>query len=131
MPRKPTETVQVNLRVKEALRRRLAAAAAKREVSLNYEMTSRLEASFENTALRSLEAIAADIEGNWLRFGARFLTLELAGDLKRAIAEGNEAEAMTIVKAMIASPEKPEVGTQDEVAALAERFRAIQAGTRK
>jgi hypothetical protein len=105
MPRKPTETVQVNLRVKEALRRRLAAAAAKREVSLNYEMTSRLEASFENTALRSLEAIAADIEHNWLRFGARFLTLELADDLKRAIAERNEAEAMAIVKALIASPE--------------------------
>ncbi len=43
--RKPAQTVQVNLRIKEALRRRLEREAQKQQVSLNAEMTRRLEGS--------------------------------------------------------------------------------------
>jgi hypothetical protein len=47
MPRKPTETVQVNLRMKEGLRRRLEREAKRQEVSLNAEMTRRLESGLD------------------------------------------------------------------------------------
>jgi hypothetical protein len=47
MPRKSTETVQVNLRMKEGLRRRLERKAKRQEVSLNAEMTRRLESDLD------------------------------------------------------------------------------------
>ena len=46
MRRKPTETVQVNLRIKKAERRKLEAAAQKNGVSLNAEMAARLARTF-------------------------------------------------------------------------------------
>jgi hypothetical protein len=52
MPRKLTETVQVNLRIRENLRRRLDDAAQKANNSLNAEMIERLTRSFENEDLR-------------------------------------------------------------------------------
>jgi hypothetical protein len=61
MPRKPSETVQVNLRMKEAMRRRLAQAAANRGISLNAEMMRRLEDSFDQESNRSLDQIAHDM----------------------------------------------------------------------
>src|SRR5258706_7694584 len=47
MARKPTDTVQLNLRFSEALRRRLESAAKKRGGSLNSEIVDRLERSVE------------------------------------------------------------------------------------
>jgi hypothetical protein len=47
MPRKPSDIVQPNLRIREDLRRRLEQAAKKRGVSINAEMTERLRASFD------------------------------------------------------------------------------------
>jgi hypothetical protein len=58
--RKKTETVVVTLRIKEALRRRLEAAAAHNEVSVNNEIMVRLIESFDrskNTLL--LDALLA------------------------------------------------------------------------
>jgi Arc-like DNA binding domain len=52
MPRRPTETVQVNLRMKESLRRQLEDAAKANEVSLNAEMIRRLEQFSEHEELR-------------------------------------------------------------------------------
>jgi hypothetical protein len=52
MPRKPTETVQVNLRIRESLRRQLDASAQANNNSLNAEMIERLTKSFENEDLR-------------------------------------------------------------------------------
>jgi hypothetical protein len=54
MPRKPSDIVQPNLRIREDLRRRLEAAAKKRGVSLNFEMTERLKASFDQGDLDRL-----------------------------------------------------------------------------
>jgi hypothetical protein len=42
MTRKPSETVQVNLRIKESLRRRLEKAAHSHGCTLNHEMTGML-----------------------------------------------------------------------------------------
>jgi hypothetical protein len=54
MAKKKTETVVVTWRVKEALRRRLEAAAARNEVSVNNEITRRIEESFTRTGLAGL-----------------------------------------------------------------------------
>jgi hypothetical protein len=58
MARKPSETVQVNLRLKESMRRRLEHEAAKHGISLNGEMNARIAASFEQNSLRQLDEIA-------------------------------------------------------------------------
>ena len=44
--RKKTDTVQLKLRMREALRKRLETAARAEEISLNSEMIRRLENSF-------------------------------------------------------------------------------------
>jgi hypothetical protein len=67
MPRKPTEMVQVNLRIRENLRRRLEREAQKRGVSLNYEMTSRIEQGFDREAHRKIDKVASDLEDVWDR----------------------------------------------------------------
>ena len=47
MARKVTDTVQLNLRFSEALRRRLERAAKNNDCSLNAEIVDRLEKSFD------------------------------------------------------------------------------------
>ena len=77
MARKPRETVQVNLRMTEALRRRLTQAAEKRGVSLNAEMLKRLEESFEqnlNEVTRRLEMVAENLVSGAPIIGAPKLT---------------------------------------------------------
>jgi len=78
MPRKPTETVQVNLRMKEADRRRLAQAAEKRGVSLNAEMLQRLKESFDQEAARSLDETAQKLEAAAMRLESVSLTIPSA-----------------------------------------------------
>src|SRR5262249_28318645 len=53
MAKKKTETVVVTWRVKEALRRRLETAAAHNEVSVNNEITRRIEESCTGAELAS------------------------------------------------------------------------------
>src|SRR5262249_55455880 len=111
MPRKPGETVQINLRLKEALRRRLEREAKKRGVSLNFEMTSRIEQSFEMESLRAQEAVTADMHVAWSRFGQLFHGLASQGDLRRA--------AEMLVAEVEAMPECLErEGVQKAVAAV-------------
>ena len=63
MPRKPMQVVQVNLRIREGLRRKLEAAAKKRGVALNFEMTDRLARSFEGETFQDLESrVASDAQ---------------------------------------------------------------------
>jgi hypothetical protein len=58
--RKKTDIVQFKLRIREALRRRLEAAAGAEERSLNSEIAHRLENSFEQEkSLHMLEALLA------------------------------------------------------------------------
>jgi hypothetical protein len=84
VPRKPTDIVQLKLRIRETLRRRIEAAAKKRQVSANYEMTSRLQQSFDQEAQRTIDAIAADIKTHWLRFGDAWHDLNKQGALWQA-----------------------------------------------
>ena len=60
MARKPTQTVQLKVRMKEPLRRKLEVAAKKHGVSMNTEAVTRLDQSLKDEALlggdRVLEA---------------------------------------------------------------------------
>ena len=60
--RKLGTLVQVNLRVREELRRALEAAASAHNVSFNQELTARLEASLEQEARQSLQSLATNLE---------------------------------------------------------------------
>lgn len=71
MARKPTEIAAVKIRVRESLRRNLAAEGKKAGRSLNQEMVRRLEQSFnqqgieaivESTALRVARELLVDQE---------------------------------------------------------------------
>jgi|SRR5579872_1625631 len=84
MARKPSDIVQPNLRIREDLRRRLEREAKKRGVSLNNEMTYRLDRSFEQDAMRSNEEISEDMKNIWARYGEMFHSLNKQGDLIRA-----------------------------------------------
>jgi hypothetical protein len=82
MRRKQNETVQVNLRIKEELRRKLEAAAKEHQVSLNQEIRERLEESLERKAKQSLQGIASDMDRNWARFRELFLVEGLISTLE-------------------------------------------------
>jgi hypothetical protein len=63
--RKKTDVVKLQLRIREALRRRLEATASAEERSLNSEIAHRLESSFQqdrNSLLIELLAPGADLE---------------------------------------------------------------------
>jgi hypothetical protein len=70
--RRPTEIVQVNLRLQENFRLRLAASAEKAGRSFNQEIVHRLEQSFDTEDRRALvkeaaqEAISLATEGGVL-----------------------------------------------------------------
>jgi vacuolar-type H+-ATPase subunit E/Vma4 len=59
--RKLGSTVQVGLRIREELRRRLEAAAEEHHLSFNQELTMRLEASLEQEARQSLDSAAESL----------------------------------------------------------------------
>ena len=84
MTRKRTDTAQLKLRIREALRRRLEQAAKKRDVSLNFEMTSRLTESFDREALRTIDAVASNLENVWERFARESENRSLQEELMRA-----------------------------------------------
>jgi hypothetical protein len=75
--RKSVDIVHVNVRIREALRKKLADEAAKHRVSLNNEIRARLEASFEREGLQSLAESAATITAAHKSF------TEAADDLAR------------------------------------------------
>jgi hypothetical protein len=81
MSRKPTDVIQFSLRIREALRLRLEKAAEKRAVTINYEITDRLQRSLDAEALRGLNRIAEDMRIIWARYGDVFLKLDVQRDL--------------------------------------------------
>jgi HicB family len=97
MPRKPMQVVQVNLRIREGLRRKLEAAAKKRGVSLNFEMTDRLARSFEGETFQDLESRVARV--------AQKLELLAAGI--------NTGPSRLGTPALTVNPESPEAAPGD------------------
>jgi hypothetical protein len=101
MPRKPVDPVQVNLRIKEGLRRQLEREALKHRVSLNKEMQMRLEDSFTREGVRGLDDIAADMAATWSRYSERLLLLGLEDDLARKLAQTKDPEIANLAKAWL------------------------------
>jgi hypothetical protein len=81
MLRKPSAILDYKLRIREILRRRIEAAAKQRGVSLNYEMTSRLERSFDQESQRTIDDTARGIELHWAHWEAAFHKLNRQSDL--------------------------------------------------
>jgi len=77
MARKPSDLVMTSLRLREALRRRIEKAAEKNGVSLNHEMVSRLERSFDKEAAQSINQAAR-------RYEQAFVELKKQSDVARA-----------------------------------------------
>jgi Arc-like DNA binding domain len=101
--RKLTDVVQVNLRLRESLRRRLEEEAEKRGFSFNAELTRRLEESFEREELN--EALRATMrqvlrEGG-LAEALRPLVDEILKNINftAGIARGSTAEALREIEA--------------------------------
>jgi hypothetical protein len=90
--RNPNVTVQVNLRIKESLRRKLEREADKHQTSLNNEMRLRLEDSFEATAERDLVGTAARLERACDQLEEHFLRQVLADNLIAAMAKSADPE---------------------------------------
>ena len=63
-----TRNIDYKIRISAALRRRLEAAARKRDVSINQEMAARLMESFERGGVIKLSKIAAGLESVYERF---------------------------------------------------------------
>jgi hypothetical protein len=98
--RKPMQVVQVNLRLREALRRKLEAAARQRGVSLNFEMTDRLAKSFDQEEAKALaETLAVRVEA------AKSVAEELAEEISVRVAHLLAAEGITTPSPEIGAPQ--------------------------
>lgn len=84
MAPKPSEVIQYKIRIRQDLRKRLEQAAKKRDVSINYEMTSRLKESFDREALVTIYRVSEDIKTNWAKYGKAFFHHEHQDDLVQA-----------------------------------------------
>ncbi|MGO9049395.1 MAG: hypothetical protein ACLP19_27140 [Xanthobacteraceae bacterium] len=123
MTRKPTEIVPTSLRIRESLRRRVEQAAAQRGVSFNYELTSRVQDTFDREAQRTLEDVAVTFSQLEARAAAREHALDLQGDLIRAAEalvaanDQQDSKAITAATAQV----KGVLKLIDQEAALAQR----------
>jgi hypothetical protein len=85
MNRKPDATIQINLRVRESMRRRLERAAEKQGTSMNYQITSRIEAAFDQEHLRTIDAVTRDLESHAARIAAADVSEDRLADLRRCV----------------------------------------------
>jgi hypothetical protein len=105
MPRKLTEIVQVNLRMRESLRRKLEKAAADANNSLNTEMVERLENSFQNEdllpRLNQLNEVLHAISAKHAREG-RVLAGWMSDELrKKGLDEADTKDLVDLVRAYL------------------------------
>jgi hypothetical protein len=100
MPRHPDNVLQVSLRIRKELHRKLKLAAAKHRVSLNNEIVLRLNDSFEDLgARRSLDSIAIQMGLLWSQIEAYVAASELEIEVTRAVLENNDPKE--IVKLLL------------------------------
>jgi hypothetical protein len=109
----------LNMRTTYEIRQQLETAAAASGRSLAQEAELRIQQSFDQEGLRTLDAIASDMENSWARFGNAFHGLNQQGDLLRAaeglihriqplldFIEGEEAQAIEEAIARIQTVQK-------------------------
>jgi len=102
MARKPTDTVHLNLRLSEALRRQLARAAKTNDRSLKLEIVGRLEGSFSSDPAVDKIALAMWMESvggkNWKDDRLSADTVRIAVDRIIAGIAGLPLEHPTLAK---------------------------------
>ena len=107
--RKKTDIVQFKLRIREALRRRLEAAAGAEERSLNSEIADRLENSFEQEkSLHMLEALLAPGPGLELVRAVGIILRSAGQDWNTPPKSGAVAEAIRKIVAILSHELRPD-----------------------
>jgi hypothetical protein len=97
VPYKPDRKyIQPKLRVRTELYRRLEREAHKHRISVNAEMTHRLEDSFTRDAQRGFADLHQMMEIDWLRFSDRFLGMSLEEDLAKALATSTDPKVAAL-----------------------------------
>jgi hypothetical protein len=100
MPRHPDNVLQVSLRIRKNLHRKLKIEAAKHRVSLNNEIVLRLNDSFEDLgARRSLDSIAIQMGLLWSQVETYVAASELEIEVTRAVLENKDSKE--IVKLLL------------------------------
>jgi hypothetical protein len=98
--RRPTEIVQVGLRIRESLRRKLEAEARRHRVSLNNEIALRLQDSFEDLgARRSLDSITMQMGLYWTQLASDVVASRLELEVTSAVLENKDPKE--IVKLLL------------------------------
>jgi len=99
MPRKPTDTTHISLRIRESLRRKLEREADKHQTSLNNEIRLRLEDSFEAQARRDLPETVQDLKTTAAKISAARKLSELEEQIAQAAAQSNDlGEIKTLLR---------------------------------
>ena len=91
MPRHPDNILQVSLRIRKELHRKLKIEAAKHRVSLNNEIALRLNDSFEDLdSRRSLSDITKQMALVWSQLAAYLAASQRENELARAVVENKD-----------------------------------------
>jgi len=130
MRRKPTDTVQINLRLKEAERRKLEAAAKRNGVSINSEMTSRIARTFRDTAMIDADQAAENISRQLGPLLADTHELNKQGDLIRAADALISLIQPLLATRLIDGPTGDEIRAAIDRLIVVKRMIEIEAGRR-
>src|SRR5215469_11989963 len=107
--RKRTDVVKLQLRIREALRRRLEAAAGAEERSLNSEIAHRLENSFEQEkSLHMVEALLAAGPGLELVRAVGIILRSAGQDWNTSAKSDAVAEAIRKIVAILSHKLRPD-----------------------
>jgi hypothetical protein len=91
MPQHPDNVLQVSLRIRKDLHRKLKREAAKHRVSLNNEIVLRLNDSFEDLgARRTLSDITAQMSMVWSQLAAYLAASQRENELASAVVENKD-----------------------------------------
>ena len=101
MPRKSSELRPIMTRLPEDLRKRLEREAGKAGHSMNREIINRLWSSFDSEHPRRLDEITRDLEAIWLKYGERFLLLDLQEETAEALEKGDLKAAQIAARAWL------------------------------
>jgi hypothetical protein len=112
MDRNPTDTVQINLRIKERERAQLAAAAEANGVSLNAEMAARLARSLRQAKEWEADQLAENV--------SRYLG-PLATDVHGIAMRGDLIRVAGVMAALLAADSPP----PDEIEEAISRYNKV------
>jgi hypothetical protein len=130
MRRKPTDIVQINLRIRELERRKLEAAAKKSGVSLNGEMAARIARTFRQTAEWEANQLAENVSRFLGPLLADVHELTKSGELIRAADELIALIQPLLAIGLIDGPAGAEIRAAIERYSVVKRMIEIEAGRR-